>query len=310
MLQSWGYCTGYFGKNNEVPDAEVNVSGPFDRWPTRSGFDKFYGYIAGEQSNFFPSLIDGTTFIGTPHEEGYHFNHDMTSKAIGWMQATRSLTPDRPFLMYYVAECEPSAAHAAGRLVEERSLQGRVRRRLGQVPGDDAEAADRTGHRAARDQAGANPESVQKWDSLDADAKKVFARQMEVYATLTENADYEVGRLVDAHRGARRARQHAVLLHLRRQRRVDRRRSERLLRRMVAAERGAGGHSVSAQPPRRVRRPQLVSELRGRVGDGRVDAVLAGHHLRARRRQHGRHGRALAERHQGQGREAAASTTT
>ena len=66
MLQSWGYCTGYFGKNNEVPDAEVNVSGPYDRWPTRSGFDKFYGYIAGEQSNFFPSVVDGTTFMGIP----------------------------------------------------------------------------------------------------------------------------------------------------------------------------------------------------------------------------------------------------
>ena len=106
---------------------------------TRSGFDKFYGYIAGEQSNFFPSLIDGTTFIGTPHEEGYHFDTDMTNKAISWVQATRSLTPDRPFMMYYAAECQSPAAHAAGRLVEEGSVQGGIRRRLGQVSRDDAE---------------------------------------------------------------------------------------------------------------------------------------------------------------------------
>jgi hypothetical protein len=63
ILQNWGYCTSYFGKCNEVPEYQVNVSGPFDLWPTRCGFDKFYGYIAGEQSLFHPNLIDGTTFI-------------------------------------------------------------------------------------------------------------------------------------------------------------------------------------------------------------------------------------------------------
>ena len=108
MLQSWGYCTGYFGKNNEVPDAEVNVSGPFDRWPTRSGFDKFYGYIAGEQSNFFPEPDRrGRRSSARRTRRATTSTHDMTNKAIGWMQATRSLTPDRPFLMYYAQ----SASH-------------------------------------------------------------------------------------------------------------------------------------------------------------------------------------------------------
>ena len=198
MLSSWGYCTGYFGKNNEIPDAEVNVSGPFDRWPIRSGFDKFYGYIAGEQSNLFPSVIDGVTWLGTPREEGYHFNTDMTNKAIAWMQATRSLTPDRPFLMYYAQSAShpphtPPADWLAKDLYKgvfddgwdsfrETTLQRQIE--LGVVPPGTTLAA--------------NPDSVQRWDDLDADAKKVFARQMEVYATLTEHADYEVGRLVDA----------------------------------------------------------------------------------------------------------------
>ena len=198
MLQSWGYCTGYFGKNNEVPDAEVNVSGPYDRWPTRSGFDKFYGYIAGEQSNFFPSVVDGTTFMGIPREEGYHFNHDVTSKAISWIQATRSLTPDRPFFAYYAQSAShPPHTPPADWLARdpykgafddgwdkfrETTLAKQIE--LGIVP---------PGTRLAP-----NPDSVQRWDDLDDDAKKVFARQMEVYATLTEHADYEVGRLVDA----------------------------------------------------------------------------------------------------------------
>ena len=70
-------------------------------WPAHSGWDKFYGYLAGEQSSLHPNLIDGTTHIGTPKDPNYHFNIDMTDKAIDWMRATRSLTPDRPFLMYY-----------------------------------------------------------------------------------------------------------------------------------------------------------------------------------------------------------------
>lgn len=101
ILRRWGYVTSYFGKCHEVPPYEVSVSGPFDRWPAHSGFDKFYGYLAGEQSLLAPNLIDGTTFIGTPRDPNYHFNTDMTDKAIGWIQATRSLTPNRPFLMYY-----------------------------------------------------------------------------------------------------------------------------------------------------------------------------------------------------------------
>src|SRR5262245_52326701 len=107
ILQIWGYCTSYFGKCNEVPEYQVNVSGPFDLWPTRVGFDKFYGYIAGEQSLFTPNLIDGTTNIGRPRDPNHHFNTDLTDKAVTWIQATRSLTPDRPFLMYYAQ----SASH-------------------------------------------------------------------------------------------------------------------------------------------------------------------------------------------------------
>lgn len=197
MLQSWGYLTSYFGKNNEVPDNEVNISGPFDRWPTRSGFDKFYGYLAGEQSSFHPNLIDGTTYIATPRDPNYHFNRDLTTKALDWVRATHSLTPDRPFFMYYAQ----SASHPPhtppkdwferdpykGKFdqgwdkLREETLQRQIK--LGIVP---------PGTKIAK-----NPDTVQKWDSLDADSKKVFSREMEVYATLTESADFEVGRLVD-----------------------------------------------------------------------------------------------------------------
>ena len=103
ILRNWGYCTSMFGKSHETPPWEVSVSGPFDRWPARQGFEKFYGFIGGEKSLFRPYLVDGTTFLGMPRDPNYHFSVDMTDEAIGWIQATRAMTPDRPFFMYYAA---------------------------------------------------------------------------------------------------------------------------------------------------------------------------------------------------------------
>ena len=218
MLQSWGYTTGYFGKNNEVPDNEVNISGPFDRWPTRSGFDKFYGYLAGEQSNFFPGVYDGTTYIGIPREKDYHFATDLTNKAVAWIQATRSLTPDRPFFLYF----------ARARAIP-RTRRPRAGSRRTCTKASSTRAGTSTARKSSRDRsswasflpAPSSPRilhACRSGTSLSADEKKLFARQMEVYATLTEHADYEVGRLVEGIEETGRDGEHVVHLHLRRQR--------------------------------------------------------------------------------------------
>jgi arylsulfatase A-like enzyme len=196
ILQNWGYCTSYFGKCNEVPEYQVSVSGPFDLWPTRVGFDKFYGYIAGEQSSFNPNLIDGTTFIGRPRDPNYHFNTDLTDEAVAWIQATRSLTPERPFLMYYAqSACHPPHTPPPSWLKKDL-YKGKFDQ------GWDALREEILARQIKMDivppgtKLAANPDSIKKWETLSADEKKVFSRQMEVYATLTEHADYEVGRLV------------------------------------------------------------------------------------------------------------------
>ena len=198
IAHRWGYVTSYFGKCHEVPPYEVSVSGPFDRWPARSGFDKLYGYLAGEQSSLHPNLIDGVTHIGTPKDPEYHFNIDITDQAIAWVRATRSLTPDRPFLTYY-SSSTGHPPHTPPKSWQEKGLchggfdQGwdvmreqilQRQKEMGIVPPDTKLAA--------------NPDYIQAWDSLSDDAKTVYARQMEVYATLVESANHEVGRLVDA----------------------------------------------------------------------------------------------------------------
>ncbi len=198
ILRRWGYVTSYFGKCHEVPPYEVSVSGPFDRWPAHSGWDKFYGYLAGEQSSLNPNLIDGVTHIGTPNDPDYHFNTDMTDQAIAWVKATRSLTPDRPFCMYYSSSAghpphTPPKAWLDKGLYKGEFDQGWDRMReeilarqkeLGIVPPDTDLAA--------------NPDYIPPWEDLSEDQKTVYTRQMEVYATLVESADHEVGRLVDA----------------------------------------------------------------------------------------------------------------
>ena len=89
-----GYSTAAFGKAHETAAWEVSPSGPTDRWPTRSGFDKFYGFIGGETNQWAPLIYDGMTQVEPPHNQNYHFMTDMTNQAIRWLQYQKTLTPD------------------------------------------------------------------------------------------------------------------------------------------------------------------------------------------------------------------------
>src|SRR5436189_5004156 len=115
MLRQNGYSTAAFGKYHETPPWEVSVSGPYDRWPTHSGFDKFYGFIGGETNQWAPAIFDGTVRVEQPHSLDYHFTVDMTNQAIAWMQAQHSLTPDKPFFVYFAT----GALHAPHHVPKE-----------------------------------------------------------------------------------------------------------------------------------------------------------------------------------------------
>lgn len=198
ILRRWGYVTSYFGKSHEVPPYEYNVSGPFDHWPARTGFDKFYGYIAGEMTSLNPNLVDGTTRLPTPRDPYYHFNTDMTDKAIAWVQATRSLTPDRPFLMYYASSGGHPPHTPPKSWIEKGLYKGEFDQGWDVMREQILERQKKMGIVPPNTKLAENPEYIKRWNTLSADEKKVFTRQMEVYATLVESADYEVGRLVKA----------------------------------------------------------------------------------------------------------------
>lgn len=196
MLRQNGYSTAAFGKYHETPPWEVSVSGPYDRWPTHSGFDKFYGFIGGETNQWAPAIFDGVTRIEHAKTPNYHFTTDMTDQAIRWVQAQHTLTPHRPFFVYFA----PGATHAPHHVPAEyiKRYKGKFdqgwdklreetfarQKQLGVIP-QDAKLTPR-------------PKEIPAWDDQTPEQKRLFARQMETFAGFAEHTDEHVGKLVAA----------------------------------------------------------------------------------------------------------------
>ena len=107
MLRHYGYCTAAWGKWHNTPAEETTIAGPFDNWPTGLGFEYFYGFLAGEASQYEPNLVRNTTSVlpaKTP-EEGYHLSEDLADDAIGWLRTHQAFEPDKPFFMYWASGC-------------------------------------------------------------------------------------------------------------------------------------------------------------------------------------------------------------
>ena len=197
VLRLNGYSTSAWGKYHETPPWEVSISGPFDRWPTRSGFEEFFGFIGGETNQWDPMIVHGTTPMRKPEDDpDYHFTTDMTDRAIGWVRAQQSLTPDKPFFMYFATGATHAPHHAPREWIDKykgrfdmgwdelrtRTLARQIE--LGVVPKGTTLAP--------------KPEAIKDWNDLSADEKRLFARQMEVFAGFASHTDHEVGRLVQS----------------------------------------------------------------------------------------------------------------
>jgi arylsulfatase len=193
-----GYSTAMFGKCHEVPLWEANPTGPFDRWPTGSGFEYFYGFIGGETNQYYPALHQGTAPVAPPRsaEEGYTLNEDLADHAIGWIRQHRALAPDQPFFVYYATGGTHAPHHVpaewrekyAGKFdggwdkLREQTLARQ--KELGVIPAE-AELTER--HK-----------EIPAWDDMDEDLKPVLRRQMENYAGFLDHTDHHIGRVVQA----------------------------------------------------------------------------------------------------------------
>lgn len=197
VLRLNGYSTAAFGKYHETPPWEGSVSGPYDRWPTGSGFDKFYGFIGGETNQWHPMVYDGVTRVYPKVDDpNYHFTTDMTDQAIGWMNTQQSLTPDKPFYMYFATGATHAPHHAPKSYSEK--YKGKFSQGWDKVREETLARQKKLGVVPENTVLAPKPEAIKDWDKLTPEEKRVFERQMEVFAGFAEHTDYEVGRLVEA----------------------------------------------------------------------------------------------------------------
>jgi arylsulfatase A-like enzyme len=196
VLRQNGYNTAQFGKCHEVPPWEISNSGPQDRWPTRSGFEKFYGFLGGETNQWAPLIYDGVTMVKTPEDPDYHFTTDMTNQAISWVSLQQALTPDKPFFIYYA----PGATHAPHHVPNEwiEKFRGKFDQGWDKIREETIERQKKMGIIPENTVLAQKPDDIKDWEVLSADEKKLFARQMEVYAGFAAHTDHEIGRLVSA----------------------------------------------------------------------------------------------------------------
>jgi arylsulfatase len=197
VLRLNGYSTAAFGKYHETPPWEGSVSGPFNRWPTGSGFDKFYGFIGGETNQWHPMVYDGVTRVYPDVESpGYHFTNDMTNQAIAWMNTQQSLTPDKPFYLYFATGATHAPHHAPKEYVEK--YKGKFSQGWDKLREETLARQKELGVVPQNTVLARKPSDIKDWDKLTADEKRLFEKQMEVFAGFAEHTDYEVGRLVAA----------------------------------------------------------------------------------------------------------------
>ncbi len=199
ILRENGYVTGGFGKWHLTPDNVQGAAGPFDHWPKAWGFDHWWGFLSGAAGQYDPIITQDDAIIGVPEGkdgELYYFPDDLTDKAVEWLHAVRAQDVTKPWMMYYSTGCAHAPHHVAPEWADkykgmfddgwdalrERTLARQ--KELGIVP-QDTELTPR-------------PDVFPAWDSLSDSQKKLYVRQMEVYAGFQENADWNVGRLLDS----------------------------------------------------------------------------------------------------------------
>lgn len=187
MLRQNGYSTAAFGKYHETPPWEVSPSGPFDRWPTHSGFDKFYGFIGGETNQWDPAIYDGVTRVEYPRRPDYHFTTDMTDQAVRWIKAQQSLTPERPFFVYFAPGATHAPHHVPRSFIEK--YRGKFNQGWDRLREEKFARQKELGVVPANARLTPRPPEIKAWDDHTEVQKQLFSRQMETFAAFGQHTD-------------------------------------------------------------------------------------------------------------------------
>ncbi|MES2148978.1 MAG: arylsulfatase [Pseudomonadota bacterium] len=203
VLEENGYATAAWGKWHNTPDWETSPLGPFTRWPTGLGFQYWYGFHGGETSAWEPQLFRNQIPVEPAKSaaQGYHLTTDLVDDAIGWIDRKQSIAPDKPYFIYFA----PGAAHAPLHAPKEwiAKFKGQFDQGWDMVREQTLARQKQLGLVPANTKLTARPDVIEAWDKLSPDARRLYARHMEVFAGYLAHTDHEIGRLLAAvHRQA------------------------------------------------------------------------------------------------------------
>ncbi len=196
MLGAFGYSTYMVGKYHLLPSEFESPAGPFDRWPLGRGFERFYGFLGGDTSQWYPDLYYDNHQVEPPAtpQQGYHLTGDLVDRAIGFIADAKQVAPHKPFFLHFCT----GAMHAPHHV--PKSWADRYAGRF-----DDGWDAYREQVLARQKELGVMPADVElsrhdpdvpEWDALSAGARRLAARMMEVYAGFLTHTDHHIGRLI------------------------------------------------------------------------------------------------------------------
>ncbi|WP_024804164.1 arylsulfatase [Nocardia sp. BMG51109] len=216
VLVEHGYSTAMVGKWHLCPEDEANLAATRRNWPLGRGFERFYGFLGAETSQWYPDLVHDNHPVEQPKtpEQGYHFSEDITDRAIGYVDDVKAIAPERPVFLYYAPGCA-HAPHQAPREWIDR-YRGRFdagyeaireqilarQKELGLVP-DNTELPplNPIGEPDTRTGPDGEPfpplDYTRPWSELSVDEQRLFARMAEVYAGFVSHCDHQIGRLLD-----------------------------------------------------------------------------------------------------------------
>ena len=195
VLKDYGYKTSAFGKWHNTPADQTTAMGPFTYWPTSYGFDYFYGFLAGETSQWEPRLVENTTPIEPPHDEKYHLAEDMATQAITWLKKHRAFSPDKPFFMYWA----PGGVHGPHQVFQEWTdkYKGKFDQGWDKLREEIFARQKQLGWIPANAELTPRAPTMPSWDSIPESERPFQLRLMEIYAGFCEHTDAQVGKLVD-----------------------------------------------------------------------------------------------------------------
>ncbi|MBT8450387.1 MAG: sulfatase-like hydrolase/transferase, partial [Deltaproteobacteria bacterium] len=193
-LEAEGYVNYALGKWDHTPLYEVSQVGPFDRWPSDEGFAHAYTFMAADVHQFIPVMWDD--HHPEPYRKTEHLDKDLANRAIDWITGHKSIKPDLPFMMLWASGSMHSPHHAPDSYIDK--YRGKF---------DQGWDVAREQILARQKELGIVPantllteriDEIPAWDGLPANEKKLYARQMEVFAAQLEYCDAQIGRVVDA----------------------------------------------------------------------------------------------------------------